>query len=85
MRSQTNHHSSRYSLYSSNALIRVSVSILILAPLLTHLSVAYATEVTDELEEVTVSADFRPTTLEDSTASISVVTKEEVTKGRPAY
>ncbi len=71
MPSQTN-QPTRYSF----ALTSLSASILILAPLLTSISVNAA----DELEEVTVTADFRPTTLEESTASISVVTEEEVTK-----
>ncbi|KAG1663498.1 Thiamine import ATP-binding protein ThiQ [Nymphon striatum] len=34
----------------------------------------------DELEEVTVTADFRPTTLEDATVSVSVATEEEIEK-----
>ncbi|GAA0426862.1 TonB-dependent receptor [Cocleimonas flava] len=60
----------------SLALTSVSASILVLAPLLSSVSVNAA----DVLEEVTVTADFRPTTLEESTASISVVTEEEITK-----
>ncbi len=34
----------------------------------------------DELDTVTVTADFRPTTLEDSTVSVSVVTEDELKK-----
>ena len=32
----------------------------------------------DELDAVTITADFRPTTLEDSTVSVSVVTEDEL-------
>ena len=34
----------------------------------------------DELDAITVTADFRPTTLEDSTVSVSVVTEDELKK-----
>lgn len=41
---------------------------------------AHAAESDFILDEVTVSADFRPTLLEDSSASISVFTEEDITK-----
>ncbi|PID33877.1 MAG: TonB-dependent receptor [Thiotrichales bacterium] len=71
MPSQTK-SSARYTL----ALTRVSASILILTPLFSNVSA----NTTDELEEITVTTDFRQTTLEESSASISVFTEEELTK-----
>lgn len=56
----------------------IYASLFILVPLLANTNVK-ATEV-DELEEVVVSADFRETTLDDATISVSVATKEQLEK-----
>ncbi len=62
-------------LFSCNS---IYASLLVLAPLLANVSVNAAD--VDELEEVIVSADFRETTLDDSTVSVTVTTEEELEK-----
>ena len=44
------------------------------------LLIGSSAQAADELDTITVTADFRPTTLEDSTVSVSVVTEEELKK-----
>ncbi|MEH6457797.1 MAG: TonB-dependent receptor [Cocleimonas sp.] len=56
----------------------VYASLLVLAPLFANVSVNAAD--VDELEEVIVSADFRETTLDDSTVSVTVKSEEELEK-----
>jgi len=74
MRSKS-HHQLTTNLFSNKS---IYVSLLVLAPLLTNISVNAA--VVDELEEVIVFADFRETTLDDSTVSVTVTTEEELEK-----
>ena len=60
---------------------RVFSSLIVLGTLLTNLSVYAADEVEAQLlEEVIVSADFRDTTLDDSTVSVTVTSEEEIDK-----
>ena len=59
----------------------VYVSLLVLSSILVNVNVKAADEVeVNELEEIIVSADFRETTLEDSTVSVTVTSEDVIEK-----
>lgn len=68
--------------FAANLLNRKGVyaSLLVLTPVIASVSVHAADEAVNVLEEVTVSADFRETTLDDSTVSVTVTSEEEIEK-----